>query len=605
MPTSNSPLTVLIVDDDAGMRSSLRRILKLDGYAIDEATSVAELFVDRDWGRYFAMLVDRRLPDGTADEILPKLSSVAPDAAIVVVTGNADLDGSIAAIRNGASDYLLKPVEPTALQARLRSLAELWKNRVAVERRDAQLAFMVENLPAAAAYVDRQTQKVRFNSVIEDLTGYDASELTTVDNCFERLFPTTSTIARRVYERNRATWADEALPLEITHRDGSIRTLEFRGYRYNDHEVWMLQDVTERLQHETELRIRDRAIQSANEGIVIADATQPGTPIVFVNEAFQKISGLAFDDAIGSSCDILCGTDPDAETLTSLKTAIDSGSEFRRTIQCSCKQGNRYWSDLSVAPVRNPDGQISHIVAIVEDVSERRDAQQQLLQSERLAAIGQMVTGLAHESRNALQRAQACLDMLTLDLEDQPEQLELTEKTRRALSDLYRYYEEVRNYAAPINLERRDVSMTSLIWRVWNNLETVRAGRDARLEVTGCDGELICSVDDHRFEQVVRNILENSLAACEDPAVLEVECSSQSHEGENVARLAFRDNGPGFDAETAASAFQPFFTTKQKGTGLGMAISRRIVEAHGGQISVIERTNGAEVAIEIPVDSHS
>ena len=71
------------------------------------------------------------------------------------------------------------------------------------------------------------------------------------------------------------------------------------------------------------------------------------------------------------------------------------------------------------------------MVAVMEDVSERREAQKQLLQSERLAAIGQMVTGLAHESRNALQRAQACLDMLALDLEEAPDQLELTAKARR------------------------------------------------------------------------------------------------------------------------------------------------------------------------------
>lgn len=596
----DNELTVLVVDDDQGTRTSLRRNLNLFGYHVQEASTVEELFQDREWGRYFAMLVDRRLPDGTADEILPRLKQLAPDAAIVVVTGHTDLEGSIAAIRAGASDYLLKPVEPTALQARLKSLAELWSSRVAVAQRDAQLAFMVEHLPAAAAYVDRKNKKVRFNSVVEELTGFGSSELTTVDDCFQRLFPDDSGFARTYYDEHHNAWPDEAVSLKITHRDGTPKTLEFRGYRYNNHEVWMLQDITERLRHETELRIRDRAMQSANEGIVIADATREGTPIVFANESFQQISGLSPEQILNHGCEILCGISPDSETLTELDAALRAGDELRTTFRCTRPDQTRFWNELSIAPVRNNAGDLSHFVAVVENVSDRRDAQQRLLQSERLAAIGQMVTGLAHESRNALQRAQACLDMLSLDLEDRPEQLQLTEKTRRALGDLHRYYEEVRNYAAPINLQIDEINVPRLIQRVWDNLEHLRFGRDTRLELADCCDKLVCHVDKHRFEQVVRNLLENSLAACPEKAVIKITSSSINDDQSRKARILFRDNGPGFDAETAACAFQPFFTTKQKGTGLGMAISKRIIEAHGGSIFLTPDASGAEVVIELP-----
>ena len=95
------------------------------------------------------------------------------------------------------------------------------------------------------------------------------------------------------------------------------------------------------------------------------------------------------------------------------------------------------------------------VVAILRDVTGRKRAEERSLQAERLAAIGQMVAGLAHESRNAFQRSQACLEMLALEVEDRPETLELVARIQKAQDHLHYLYEEVRHYAAPINLRRQ------------------------------------------------------------------------------------------------------------------------------------------------------
>jgi two-component system, LuxR family, sensor kinase FixL len=105
-------------------------------------------------------------------------------------------------------------------------------------------------------------------------------------------------------------------------------------------------------------------------------------------------------------------------------------------------------------------------------------------------------------------------------------------------------------------------------------------------------------VDPFRLEQVLRNIFENSLAACRDP--VEVACSPDTLDGEPALRVAVRDNGPGLNAEQRQRIFEPFFTTKTQGTGLGMAIAERIVEAHGGQIGVGTPACGAEILITLP-----
>lgn len=249
--------------------------------------------------------------------------------------------------------------------------------------------------------------------------------------------------------------------------------------------------------------------------------------------------------------------------------------------------------------LRDEADEIIGVLSIGHDITDLRDAQRQLVQAERLAAIGQMVTGLAHESRNALQRAQAALDVLTLDLEGQSQQLDLTNRIQRALEDLQRHYEEVKHYAAPIRLERSVQNLAETWRRAWADVAEMN-GQSMDL-VESIEGlNLNCRVDPYRLEQVFRNIFENAVAACSGPCTVEVSASKVLLMDVPAVQLSFRDNGPGFTANNRDQVFVPFFTTKQKGTGLGMAITRRIVEAHGGTIEVGDYTDGAEIIVTLP-----
>src|SRR5436309_13082018 len=118
-----------------------------------------------------------------------------------------------------------------------------------------------------------------------------------------------------------------------------------------------------------------------------------------------------------------------------------------------------------------------------------------------------MVAGLAHESRNALQRSQACLSVLTLRLEGRPQELDLRARMRRAQDDLHRLYDGVREYAAPIHLDRRPCRLAD-IWReAWQDLGPLREAQKAELreETGGLDGE--CLADPFQLRQVFRNLL--------------------------------------------------------------------------------------------------
>ncbi len=231
---------------------------------------------------------------------------------------------------------------------------------------------------------------------------------------------------------------------------------------------------------------------------------------------------------------------------------------------------------------------------------EKRDAREQALRVERLAAIGQMVTGLAHESRNALQRSQACLEMLALELADRPAAADLLRRIQAAQDELHRLFDEVRIYAAPIKLERKPTTLDVIWQEAWEMLAAERTGRDVSLrEPAACVAA--ARLDRYRMVQVFRNLFENALAACPDPVVIEITCERVEHAGRSWVRLSVRDNGPGLAPEVRTRILEPFFTTRTRGTGLGLSIAERIVTAHDGTLTVGDAgPPGCEIVITLP-----
>jgi signal transduction histidine kinase len=211
-----------------------------------------------------------------------------------------------------------------------------------------------------------------------------------------------------------------------------------------------------------------------------------------------------------------------------------------------------------------------------------------------------MVTGIAHESRNALQRIQSCSEMLELEIEGNEEAMRLVQRIEEAQDNLLRLFDEVRGFVAPIQLERSPCRVDSIWHEAWQLLETVRRGRDATLVEHKVGVDLQVEADRFRMVQVFRNLLENSLAACRDPVKVQIRCREVQLDGKSVVEISVRDNGPGLTPDARQNVFEPFFTTKTKGTGLGMPIARRIIDAHGGKIAVGDSSAGAEFVISLP-----
>ncbi|MEM7809893.1 MAG: protoglobin domain-containing protein [Planctomycetota bacterium] len=246
---------------------------------------------------------------------------------------------------------------------------------------------------------------------------------------------------------------------------------------------------------------------------------------------------------------------------------------------------------------------------IFETAIRRREWEERAALAERLAAIGQMMTRLTHESRNVLQRIRSSVELLGFELEDNPEATRLLERIGKAGGDLGVLYEEVRSYAAPLTLERSACDADELIREAWEAARESRPGDGSELASDLDVGLPPLDVDRFRVVQVFRNVFENAIAACAGSAHVTVTAHpSVADEASDSVDFLVRDDGPGIAEEVRATIFTPFVTTKAKGTGLGMAIAKRVVEAHGGTISAVEGSDerqpvdgtGAQFLVRLP-----
>ncbi|MEM9825645.1 MAG: ATP-binding protein [Planctomycetota bacterium] len=324
--------------------------------------------------------------------------------------------------------------------------------------------------------------------------------------------------------------------------------------------------------------------------------------IVRFNRYFTDLTGWEKADLVGELWFDHCIFEEDLGWLKEVfQHALDNGFSRGITNRVVCKDGSARQIRWSSNKLLNDDGIPNLILSIGIDITDLTESNRRQLRSERLAAIGTTVTALAHESRNAIQRIKAAADVLEFDVRGNADSMEELVAIQRAASDLSRLLEDVRSYAAPIQTNRQWTGLAAVWRQAWTDLKQSNKLGDAQLveAFEACDHRVDVDVD--RMAQVFRNLFNNALDAAEDSPCITIGCDCS----DDTVELTITDNGTGLDEEQAKQLFDAFYTTKSSGTGLGMAICRRIVEAHGGTIDVAcrggkEKQTGATFRLRLP-----
>jgi len=257
--------------------------------------------------------------------------------------------------------------------------------------------------------------------------------------------------------------------------------------------------------------------------------------------------------------------------------------------------------DISATPVRTQEGAIVGAVLVLVNVQHQLQAEEQLRLDERVHSLSNLASALAHEIRNPLYAISLSAQLLREDIDagrTEPERLrETLDILQDEVARLERIVKDFRAFARPLSVKMQFGSLNDVVTKALRSLKA--AAQAKRVEVVvefGAVPEVL--MDEERLVQAFVNIVKNAIEALDVGGRLEV-CTRL--EGD-WAVVEFRDNGCGMDQEELARAFDLFFSTKEDGTGLGLPIALRIVEAHHGQIRIHSQPKvGTTVCVYLPL----
>ncbi len=355
----------------------------------------------------------------------------------------------------------------------------------------------------------------------------------------------------------------------------------------------------------TEKDFNEAIIGTTQAIVLVVNSTADGQ-IRRSNRYFAQIVGKS--DTLPSHLqkifDIIPDSDhPQIEQLISRQCETEScGPVVTRFIDVEKRERTVRWFARSLPQPLTPTAPVEQQCQLLvgHDITDLIEAQRRAVQQERLAAIGQTMAGLAHESRNAFQRSQAALETLALDLEEMPDALRLVERIQRANDHLLHLYQEVLLFAKPIRLDLRTCHIPELAQTTCQHLVQAGQCHSQRLQVQVEDGVQPVSADPYAVEQVLRNLLENAIAVSGEEQAIVVAIAPAWQGDRPAVRIEIRDAGPGIAPEYRERVFEPFFSTRSRGTGLGLPIARRLAEAHGGRLELVANGQGTTAVFLLP-----
>jgi len=373
---------------------------------------------------------------------------------------------------------------------------------------------------------------------------------------------------------------------------------------WSDEEQHLFQDIGDRLSDilsstflNRDLQKLSQAVQQAGEAVLMTDRNGV---IEYVNPAFTSITGYAPEEVIGQTPAILKSSAQDPSFYKNLWDTITRGEVWHGTLIDRKKDGSFYPAMMSIAPITNDSGEISHYVSLQQDMTEYRKMEEQFLQSQKMEAIGTLVGGIAHDFNNMLAAIQGNVYLSRLHLKQQPE---VADRLRNIELLGMRAAEMVQQLLTFARKDRMKMQQFSLNAFVSEAHKLAKTGIPENIELVYdiCEEELMIDGDVTRLQQVLMNLGNNArdaVALADQPRIAcrlslfvvtkAFKKAYPDNKNKELALLTVSDNGSGIKPEYLQKIFEPFFTTKGvgEGTGLGLAMVYGAVQSHGGIIEV-------------------
>ena len=238
---------------------------------------------------------------------------------------------------------------------------------------------------------------------------------------------------------------------------------------------------------------------------------------------------------------------------------------------------------LSATPIKNGKGGCNGAVVVLRDLREIKLLQEKVKRSEKLAAIGELAAGVAHEIRNPLSSIRGFAQFLRHSLKDKPQEKEYAETMVTEVDRINRVVTDLLTFARPMTVEISPTDITELIEHSVRLVEADALSRDVNIQMNISDLTKL-PLDANQITQALLNLLLNALQTL--PPKGNIEIGAELDASDSRLHLWVKDDGPGIPGTQIEKIFEPFYTTREKGTGLGLSIVHKIVENHNGELRV-------------------
>ena len=334
--------------------------------------------------------------------------------------------------------------------------------------------------------------------------------------------------------------------------------------------LWLVRDATDRRQRQSELELKDRAMDEAPVGITITDPSQPGNPTVYENERFTEMTGYSHEEARGRNLRFLQGENTEPEPVAELRAAIDDERPVAVELRNYRKDGSEFWNRVTIAPVEE-DGEVVNFVGFQQDVTQRKEATRQLRVFHRV---------LRHNLSNQMSVIRGWAEYLAAETDGEIAQRadKIVEQSDRLIGITDKHRRIVRLLSerpAPVPID-----IDAVTARV---VDAVRGDHpDADIDFEDSTGAEVLAIAD--IETAVSELLTNAIASCDEAdATVSVELVAD----DDTVTVRIADTGPGFpDPErkilTGSQTVEPLY----HGIGMGLWLAYWIVSLSQGSITV-------------------
>ncbi|WP_207280739.1 sensor histidine kinase [Thiocystis violacea] len=362
-------------------------------------------------------------------------------------------------------------------------------------------------------------------------------------------------------------------------------------------------------------RWRIRVLESMMSGVSVADANAPDLPLVYVNPAFQSMTGYEADELLGRNCRFLQGHDTDQEALAVVRAALREGREASVLLRNYRKDGTLFMNQLRLAPVRDRTGRITHFVGIQQDVTRELQTQADLLKAKEEAeqanrAKSEFLSLMSHELHTAMNAILGFAQLLEQDVSLGEAQRENVHEILLGGEHLLKLINEVldltRLESGQLELQIEPVALEPLVRDCLALVEPLGRHLGIGLHVGSMSG-LVLLADRGRLKQVLVNLLSNAIRYNRPKGRVSLE-ASHARDAPGAIRLEVSDTGPGIQPARLNELFQSVTRRNAddldlhgEGDGIALAVCRRLTEAMGGRIGVASVVGeGSRFLIELP-----